>query len=131
MKPVFVILFLAASVAFAETTNSLSEAEIQGRQLAQQYLQQKPAANTVQTGVLKIRDGKGKTINVSLKCEIVVTETNWASIYETVVTNADGYTDGNYLKIVHADSEPGKYTWNNFHSPKISSLRSNLGEVKW
>ena len=42
-------------------TNDLSDAEIQGRQLAQQLiLEQRPATNFTQTGVLKIRDAKGQ-----------------------------------------------------------------------
>lgn len=119
---------IAASTA---ATNTVSDAEAKGRELARQYLEQKPTADAEQTGILKIRDDKGKTTDVPFKCRILVTPTNWSSVYEAVVTNADGFTDGNYLKIVHSPGQPSEYTWNNINSPKISSLRSDLGEVKW
>jgi hypothetical protein len=120
---------LVAFGAVAATTNELSDAEIAGRNLVQQILELRPTTNFTQTGVLKIRDGKGKWTVFSLRCEVVVTPTNWQSIYETIITNTDGYTDGDYLKIAHADGQPGEYTWNNYtyHSAKINPLRSNLG----
>jgi Outer membrane lipoprotein-sorting protein len=76
-----VILF-AANGAMAETTNDFSDAEIQGRQLVQKILEQTPATNSIQTGVLKIRDDKGKTSAIPIKFETIVTTTNWSSIYE-------------------------------------------------
>ncbi len=52
-------ILLFAADATAETTNALSDAEIQGRALALKILSQRPAENTVNTGVLQIRDGAG------------------------------------------------------------------------
>ena len=78
---VTLILFLAMS-ATAETTNTLSDAEIQGRQLAQQLCNARPAENLTKTGILKFRDGKGTTTEIPVKIETVVTAANWTSIYE-------------------------------------------------
>ena len=50
------MVLLLAFGATAKTTNDLSDAEIQGRQLAQQILEQQPTENFTNTGVLKIRD---------------------------------------------------------------------------
>jgi hypothetical protein len=128
---VFTWSLLAAVGAFASTTNDLSDAEIQGRNLARQLLEQRPTENFTNTGMLSVRDGNGKQTVSLLRCEVIITPTNWQNIYETVITNNDGYTDGNYLKIIHADSRADEYVWNNFNSPKINPVRSNLGEVRW
>jgi hypothetical protein len=79
---VAIIILFAAFGVTAQPTNDLSDAEIQGRQLAQKLLEQIPATNSTQTGVLKIRDGKGKTSAIPIKFETIVTTTNWSSIYE-------------------------------------------------
>ena len=76
--------FLAVGAA-AQTTNILSDAEIQGRQLAQQLCDARPADNFTNKGVLQIRDGNGNRTNYSMTCEIALTPsltpTNWCSIY--------------------------------------------------
>jgi hypothetical protein len=75
-------IVLAAFGVVAQTTNTLSDAQIQGRQLAQQLCEAQPAENFTNTGVLQIRDGKGKTSRIQIKFETIVTTTNWSSIYE-------------------------------------------------
>lgn len=80
------VLFLALG-ARAETTNDSVGAIIQGRKLALQLLEQRPSENFTQTGVLKIRDAKGHTTELPIKCEVLVTITNWQSIYEVLQTN--------------------------------------------
>ena len=76
------LILLSAFGAFAETTNDLTDVEIQGRQLARQILEQKPATNYSQTGVLKIRDAKG-THNIPLRFQTSITPTIWSTTYET------------------------------------------------
>ena len=78
--PIATILFFAVG-AMAQTTNVLSDAEIQGRKLAQQLCEARPAENFTNTGVLKIRDSKGGQTNLSVKCEIIITATNWENNY--------------------------------------------------
>ncbi|MGD0745947.1 MAG: outer membrane lipoprotein-sorting protein [Verrucomicrobiota bacterium] len=115
----------------AAATNTLSDAELQGRRLAQQLCDARPAENFTNTGVLQIRGVKGPRLEMSVECEVISTATNWQSIYKTIITNSDGFTDGNYLKIVHTENQADQYTWNNLDSPHIAPFRSDLGEVKW
>jgi hypothetical protein len=119
-----VILFFAAG-AMAQTTNDLSDAEIQGRNLARQLAIATPAENSTNTGTLKIRDARGNQKVFFLRVQTMVTTTNWQNrganwqnSFETIVTNADGSTDGEYLKIVHfktvhAGDAPDEYVWKN------------------
>jgi Outer membrane lipoprotein-sorting protein len=80
------ILFLATGV-MAKTTNDFVEAIIQGRNLAQQLSEQRPAGNFTNAGILKIRDRNGNTSEVPIKCEIIITSTNWQSVYQAYFTN--------------------------------------------
>jgi hypothetical protein len=77
-------LFFAID-ATADTANILTDAEIQGRQLAQQLCDSPPAENSTNIGVLKTRYADGKNLEQSIKCEVILTPTNWLSVYETDV----------------------------------------------
>ena len=77
-----VIVLLFVFDAAAAATNDLSDAQIQGRKLAQQLCEARPVENFTNTGVLQIRDGNGKTSKIPIKFETMVTTTNWSSIYE-------------------------------------------------
>ena len=80
------ILFSAFSM-MAETTNTLSDAEIKGRQLAQQLCGTQPSENFTNNGVLKIRDAKGHSLEIPVRFEVLITSTNWQSIYKATHTN--------------------------------------------
>ena len=83
---VFTWSLLAAADAFASTTNDLSDAEIQGRQLAQQLLEQQPAEDVTNTGVMQIRDAKGSRPEIPVRFQIVAVEPNspnWLSSYQS------------------------------------------------
>ena len=95
-QPFFAPLRLCASIcllffavgARAETTNALSDAEIQGRNLARQLLELRPTENFTNSGVLQIRDGKGKRSEIPVDCwVIIVMGASWSSIYEAEATN--------------------------------------------
>jgi Outer membrane lipoprotein-sorting protein len=116
------MILFASFGAFAEPTNGLSDAEIQGRALAQKILEQSPATNLTQTGVLNIRDAKGQKLEIPLQFEIIVTATNWQNIYKTIGTN------GVCLKIIHADGQPDWYSWSNYNS---GGIVSGMGEYGW
>ncbi len=88
----------------AETTNALSDAEMQGRQLAQKILGQQPAESFTNSGVLKIRDGKGVRSEIPIECKTVVTATNWQSIYKASWTNRL-----ENLWVIHAVNQPNVY----------------------
>jgi hypothetical protein len=97
------ILFLAFT-ATAQTTNGLSPAEIQGRQLAAELLSVTPATNFTQTGVLRIRNSHGTT-NIPITFKTVIEPDSWRVIYSATT---DHSTD--YLVIVHKDGQPNEYS---------------------
>ncbi|MGA3283270.1 MAG: outer membrane lipoprotein-sorting protein [Verrucomicrobiota bacterium] len=105
--PLIVMNLLVAVCATAATTNTLSDAEIQGRQLAQQLLAERPAEDFTNTGVLKIRDAKGKRSEIPVKCEVVVTATNWLSRYEAKF--GSNITDVTTLVVTRCDAELNHY----------------------
>ncbi|MGA3266284.1 MAG: outer membrane lipoprotein-sorting protein [Verrucomicrobiota bacterium] len=90
--------------AWAQTTDSLSDAEIQGRQLAQQLCEGWPESAT-NTGVLQIHNAQGKHFQIPVKCEVVVTATNWRSIYESTDAAGNSAT----LEVIHAPGAPNRY----------------------
>jgi hypothetical protein len=100
------LLFLAEGAA-AETTNTLSDAEIQGRQLAQQLCDARPAENFTNSGIISVRNkmGEGK---YPIRCLTIVTATNWSGIYELYnPTNSD--TAYRTLTVIHNTSETNQY----------------------
>ena len=113
-----IVPFLGDIPQFHLTTNKLSDAEIQGRQLAQKLLEQQPTENFTNTGVLKIKNTEGKTIEIPIKCEAVVTATNWGIIYEI---HNDWGTES--LSVVHKGSAENLY---HFHKDFGDSVTSKL-----
>jgi hypothetical protein len=103
------VLFFAAGAA-AQTTNGLSDAEIQGRNLVQQLLEQTPATNFNQNGILKIRDKAGNTTNFLISFQTVVTAKNWQLIYEASRTNRYAAPIPIvFLQIIHASGQTNQY----------------------
>jgi hypothetical protein len=101
---------LAAIGATAQTTNNLSDAEIQGRKLARQLLDQRPTENFTNTGILKIRDGKGKTIEIPTTFEVAVTKTNWQAVYSIHKINTNEiHAAWTALIVTHPDNDPNQY----------------------
>jgi len=109
-----VMSLLVAFGAMAQTTNILSDAEIQGRQLAQKLLEQQPATNSTFTGVLNIRYAKGSHLEIPVKCEAIIYPTmwhdvgyptNWLNIYQAFPTN--GLNEE--LSVTHNDNLPNRY----------------------
>lgn len=78
---IFVVAMLLVNVRAADARPN---AEAEGRQLAQKLLDQSPSANSTITGVLQIRQSRKKQSAIPMQCRIVVTETNWQTIYETL-----------------------------------------------
>ncbi|HSY43988.1 MAG TPA: outer membrane lipoprotein-sorting protein [Candidatus Acidoferrum sp.] len=81
------ILFFALA-ATAQTTNNLSDAEIQGQQLAQEILQNKPVTNFTQKGILRIRNSKGATTNIPVTIDTFFNGGNkhWTAHYDASPT---------------------------------------------
>jgi hypothetical protein len=104
------VLFFAVGAA-AETTNTLSDAEIQGRNLAQQLVEQHPVQNFKNTGVLKIRDGSGKTVEIPIGFRITVTETNWQCVYNIhkIFGSKEDHPGWTSLIVLHDGGNPNRY----------------------
>ncbi len=101
------ILFFAAG-ARAETTNDLSDAEIQGRNLARQLFEQRPAENSTNTGVLNIRNNSGKQLKASLTVETTTSATNWKAFYSaTLGVDKDQFEYA--LAVTHSSEQPNFY----------------------
>jgi hypothetical protein len=104
-----VVLFFSVTTE-AQTTNALSDAENQGRQLAQQICELQPTEHFTSTGILRIRDGNGQTSKLPIRFETIVTKTNWLSIYEVfppkVTTNSPVPIK---LVVLHASSNSNYY----------------------
>lgn len=119
---VAVILFPILTVD-AESTNSLSDAEIQGRALAQKILEQRPANDSTNTGILEIRDGHGKRVEISVEFEVITGATGWQTIYSTRMTNAIngdltfGRAYFSQLTVIHSDDHPNRYQIPNINPP--------------
>jgi hypothetical protein len=99
-------IFLSTFAARAETTNNLSDSEIQGRALTQKILSQWPEKNFTNTGTLIIRGEKGRT-EIPVSCKTVVTETNWLNRYE--VKPGSSASDTKTLIVIHSGTEPNQY----------------------
>jgi len=82
------LILLAAFGATAQTTNDSVKAIVQGRNLALQLLEQRPTENFTNSGVLQIRDGRGKRSEIPIRFEITVTTANWQSTFKAFFTNA-------------------------------------------
>jgi hypothetical protein len=117
------ILFIALG-ATAQTTNGLSEKEIQGRQLAQKLLEMWPTENFTNTGALQIRDGAGNRTNFPVGFKVIVTPTNWASIYIAWPTN--DWDEG--LRVDHANHLPNIYTHFTASVISIFTMPCNITE---
>lgn len=88
-----VLLFAASAIAAKDDEVT---AVIQGRKLALQLLEQQPAENFTNSGVLEVHKANRKTLKIPVKFEATVTTTNWMSIYKAFFTNAT-----ETLKIIH------------------------------
>jgi len=112
-----ILIVLGFSNALAATTDQLSNAEIEGRKLVQQILELSPTQNVTNTGVLKIRDGKGKRTEIPLRCEVVVTPIYWLSIYEATSTN-----QSRKLIVRHTPGQAGEYFYQTNKATEVPLL---------
>ena len=83
-----------------------TKAEREGHALAQELLAQKPADNSTNTGVLKIRDGRGNRSKIPVRIVTQVTATHWQNLYTTApATNGEPVA----LTVIHTDQQPNQY----------------------
>jgi hypothetical protein len=112
------MILFAAFDATAQTTNGLSDAEIQGRNLAQQLCETRPTDNFTNTGILQIRGAKDTRSEIPVKCETVVTTTNWQSIYEASWTNKV-----EKLLVVHTANQSNFYYYDTNYLNQVPFLK--------
>jgi len=84
--PLLAAMVLFFAVGATAQTNALSDAEIQGRQLAQQLCDARPETNFNQTGILKIRNST-TTTNLSIYIATEITTDGWKNVYTASSTN--------------------------------------------
>lgn len=88
----------------AQTANSLSAAEIQGRELAAEIMSETPVTNLSETGILRIRNSQGTT-NIAITFHTGVDGPRWYVIY--TATPRNGPTEN--LEIIHQNGRPNEY----------------------
>src|SRR5262245_3265303 len=82
------------------------EAEHKGRALVADLLAQKPAQNSTNTGLMKIRNAEGSRREISITFEIRSESDDWLNLYQT---SPSQNIPGEKLEIVHSDSRPNQY----------------------
>lgn len=107
-------------------TNNLSDAEVQGNQLAQQILEQRPTGNFTNTGILQIRHGDGVRTGMAVQFRTIVTATNWLVIYET--TNEVSRVK---LMVIHSDNRPNRYQFRESDLTKNEIMAPFAGSDFW
>jgi Outer membrane lipoprotein-sorting protein len=100
-------LLLITFAAIAQTTNGSTKAEIQGRQLVQQILVERPVTNFTQNGILTVRN-PGGTTNIPITFQTIVEGENWKVAYfaNMTPTNKGPFVN---LRIVRAEGQPNEY----------------------
>jgi hypothetical protein len=120
---VLAILVFFTLTGTAETTNTLSDAEIQGRQFVQKILSQLPTENYTNTGTLQMRDGNGRRVEVPVQFEVLAGKSSWEALYSTHITNAiNGDTTFGrayfaQLTVLHSEDQPNVYKIPNINPP--------------
>ena len=77
----------------------------------QKILEQQPTENFTNTGVLKIRDGSGKTVEIPIGFRTTVTETNWQSVYNIhkIFGSKEDRPGWTSLIVIHDGGNPNHY----------------------
>lgn len=99
----------------AQTTNGMSAVEIQGQALAQKIIAQRPAIDSEETGVLKIRNSNGVATNISISCKVTLNNGNWEAEYvagfQPSLTNSPIIPTFTYLEIAHINDQSNIYSY--------------------
>jgi len=107
LLPFLVAMILSfATVAMAETTNTLSDAEIQGRQLARQLCEARPAENYTNEGTILIRGKTNQTLGMHV--ETSADDNEWQTHYIASMKNGPTTEE---LKVVHSGFSKNRYLW--------------------
>ena len=90
------------------------QAVAEARSLVAELLAQKPAENSTNSGVLRIRDANGQEREIAVRFEIFSNGTNWFSAYEADLVGTRSTASLNTprrlkLTVIHADNTPNRY----------------------
>ena len=101
-----ILLVLLCFSAFTNPAADPANAEHAGHALVQELLAQRPANNTTNTGVLRIRDRTGKRTEIPVTLVTLITATQWQNSYVTTpATNREAAS----LTVVHRDGQANQY----------------------
>jgi len=112
-KRIAALLTVLATMASAEaqTIDSASDAEIQGRALVEKILSQQPDLNFTNTGVLNVQQKKRKRLHIPVQFQTVVNPSGWTSIYSAELTNAPAVKGPcvSEMTVVHSGNRANTY----------------------
>lgn len=101
-----VVAAMPVAGARGQSTDGLSKAEIQGRQLTQEIVQERPVTNITQTAVLTVRNAGGTT-SIPVTINTFVSSGHWMANYTTTpISNSFASIE---LRVVHRDGQPNIY----------------------
>jgi hypothetical protein len=114
--------FLAAAqpksgLRLPEPLNPL-EAEQQGRALVADLLAQRPAQNSTNTGVMRIRSNSGNLRETPIRFEVINQPSSWLNIYEA---SPVGSAPGEKLTIIHSDHQSNQYSVTPLSAPATAN----------
>jgi Outer membrane lipoprotein-sorting protein len=128
-------LALFCAAAAKAQTNGLSDAEIQGRALAQQLCELKPETNFNQSGILKIKN-RIETTNLLARFITRLNEDGWENIYKAshwrCVEGNTNIIENHYETIyaIHRIAQPIKYeVSHNFATEDLIGFRTSPASI--
>jgi hypothetical protein len=103
--PIWLIIFSVSLLTLhGQTGGAPSDPEVQGQKLVKSILDSWPASSFKNTGTLKIRDDRHKTVQLALTVQTVALPGQWENFYQT--TGSNGAVT---LEIVHTADQPNRY----------------------
>jgi hypothetical protein len=118
--PLCLLATLPCRAATAAADEPL-DADREGRRLAREFLELRPAENFTHAGTLRLFKSRGQPVEIPVRCETVVTATNWTATYSVFETNAVPVASCASFTVVHATGQPNQYR---VRSPAASGGRT-------
>jgi hypothetical protein len=119
-----IALVVLLAVGARAQTNTLSDAEVQGRDLARQILELHPLTNFTQAGTLKYSNANKHKFEFLFECRTLVWPGTWDSIYNITTTN-DCKTSK--LLIHHFDQQRNRYEYPHHLLNEVPGLSIGVG----
>jgi hypothetical protein len=82
------------------------KAEKEGTEFVADLLAQKPDKAVTNSGMLTIRNANNKKTQIAVRFEVIPTETNWISLFQSVPA---GDESPEVLVVIHSDNQPNQY----------------------